>query len=94
VKVRPGVKLCPKCSGEMGLFWKDRKRSENAYATERMHSLMCTSCGYGRTERFIDLGSYPIVLSYAADGKLIIKIIEGKDLLRRPIDAATIARSE
>ncbi|MDH4261743.1 MAG: hypothetical protein OEV78_01725 [Spirochaetia bacterium] len=92
-KILQGVKYCPKCSGEMGLLWKDRKRSENAYASERMHFILCMTCGYGRTERFIN-NTYPIILSYAPDGRLITKIVEGKDILTRPIDATTIAASE
>jgi len=91
-KVRRNVKVCPKCSGELALLWKDRKRSENAYASEKIHNLICTMCGFGRTERFIDK-KYPIQARYV-DGKIIFTDSEGDDAFTPMMDAATIARSE
>jgi len=78
----------------MGLFWKDRKRSETAFAPERTHVLMCPACGFSRSERFVDFESYPILLSYADNGRLVVSRNEGNDP-GRPVDnAATIARFE
>lgn len=93
-KLRRTVKFCPKCNGEMGLLWNNRKRSENAYSPELVHQLICVNCGFSRTERFIDLNSYPVLIQYNKNGILEFILNDEKDTLTRIVDAATIATSE
>lgn len=89
------TKLCPKCSGEMALYWREHKPSENAYAPERMHRLICMTCAYSRTERFarIDQFAWLALPNPQAPG---LRFIENRTLdpLQRQIDAATIAVTE
>lgn len=75
-------------------MWNQRIRSENAYASERMHMMICTLCGYSRTERFVDIEVYPLLAQYDNDNKLTLRLNDGKDILSRQIDAATIAGAE
>lgn len=89
------AKKCAKCGGIMALFWQERKRSEGAYAPERMHNLVCSSCGYGRTERFINADEYPLLIVPAEGKGLQLVNNNSKDgLPSRPIDPTVIGTSE
>jgi len=93
-KENKSLKLCPKCSGNLALLYKERKRSENTYSPDRMHNLVCVNCGYSRTERFGDRKKYPYLV--IQDGEHGLKVIDntGKDSLERPMDATTIGIME
>lgn len=78
----------------MALAWKERKRSEGAYAAERMHTIICVKCGFGRTERFIDINEYPLLVLPQENGGLQVVDYTGKDILSRPMDPTMIARAE
>ncbi len=89
------IKLCPQCSQEMALFWQERKRTENAYSPERMHRLVCMSCGYSRTERFARREQFAYLVVPNENGPGLC-FVENRTLdpLKRSIDATTIGVTE
>lgn len=87
------IKRCSRCGGQLALKPQDRKVSEGAYATEIMHSLVCLQCGFVRTERFVDVETYPLVLS---DSQGVVKILDRseQETLSKTLDPTNIGRAE
>ena len=90
----PKIKVCPKCSGDMALLWAERKRSEGAYAPDRMHRLICKNCGFGRTERFIEPKAYPLLVTTAPDIGYLFVDNPALDILKRSIEPTNIGMME
>ena len=88
------LKKCPKCSEAMALLWRDKKKSENTYAPDKMHFLMCVQCGYGRSERFVDLKNYPLLIVESENGGLKVIDNHEEDELIRVMDPTTIGAVE
>jgi len=78
----------------MALLWFERKRSENAYAPDRMHRLICQNCGFSRSERFAEPDSYPLLVTGAPEHGLCFIENPALDIFKRSIDATNIGMME